>query len=389
MQVSEWRERSHRRLGQAALHLVLEDAREEKITEVRQIEGLPDPYARPRRPPPLALRRSAEVLPKAGSSSTSMDSAHSGQREPRGRVELVERARVLVAPHGQRRERGRRGVRRRREHARLRRREPAAVEAGRVAEDERARRPRERLHRARRDTAPRAPPPSGSAGRAAASPRRRRTGRRAGCRRRTGTGPSSRRRRRGRGRPSAGACRCSRGASAATRSARPSAGWGTEYQTSTYSSFDHISRYAFARSSRRCEDDDLEPRVGRAELHAVALQPHDELLAGPDADVLAARGEVGLGRGDEPVALLLDLASRPRRRRRGPGRSGRSSPARGRRRGCSAGRRRAGRRLAEVPPARAVREEAVVQLVRRTDALALDRLRDAVGAVREHAIHAG
>ena len=47
------------------------------------------------------------------------------------------------------------------------------------------------------------------------------------------------------------------------------------------------------------------------------------------------------------------------------------------------------RRLAEVPAARAVREEPVVQLVRRADAPTLDRLRDAVGAVGEHAIHAG
>ena len=31
-------------------------------------------------------------------------------------------------------------------------------------------------------------------------------------------------------------------------------GCGTEYQTSTYSSFDHISRYAFATSSRRREE---------------------------------------------------------------------------------------------------------------------------------------
>ncbi len=63
--------------------------------------------------------------------------ARSGEREARRCVELVERARVRVAPLGQRGERGGRGVRRRREHPRVRGREPAAVEAGRVAEDER------------------------------------------------------------------------------------------------------------------------------------------------------------------------------------------------------------------------------------------------------------
>ena len=59
-------------------------------------------------------------------------------REPHGRVEVVQRAGVLVAPYGQRCERGGRRVRGRREHAGLRRREPAAMEAGGVAEHERA-----------------------------------------------------------------------------------------------------------------------------------------------------------------------------------------------------------------------------------------------------------
>src|SRR4029079_18266449 len=44
--------------------------------------------------------------------------------------------------------------------------------------------------------------------------------------------------------------------------------------------------------------------------------------------------------------------------------------------------------LVEAVPTGAVREEAVVQLVRRPDALPLDRLRHAVCAVREHAVHA-
>ena len=47
------------------------------------------------------------------------------------------------------------------------------------------------------------------------------------------------------------------------------------------------------------------------------------------------------------------------------------------------------RRLAEAVAAPAVRQEAVVQLVGRTDALALERLRHPVRAMREHAIHPG
>ena len=153
-----------------------------------------------------------------------------------------ERAREVVAPLGQRGERGGRGVRRGREHARRGRREAAAVEAGGVAEDER---------RLRADE-PCAPPTPGHAlevalgrvvrRRAASTARRRRTARRAGCRRRTGTAPSPRPRRRGRGTPSGGACRCSRGARAGRRPALASFGCGTEYQTSTYSSFDHMRR---------------------------------------------------------------------------------------------------------------------------------------------------
>ena len=105
--------------------------------------------------------------------------------------------------------------------------------------------------------------------------------------------------------------------------------------------------------------------------------------------MLAARGEVGLRRGDEPVALLLDR----------PPVLGVGDEILERAEGISllADVRQdalldvveLGRRLAEALPARAVREEPVVQLVRRTDALALDRLRDAVGTVREHAVHAG
>ena len=54
--------------------------------------------------------------------------------------------------------------------------------------------------------------------------------------------------------------------------------------------------------------DDAEPGVVEPELDAVALEPDDELFPRPDTYVLAARGEVTLGRGDEAVALLLELA---------------------------------------------------------------------------------
>ena len=46
------------------------------------------------------------------------------------------------------------------------------------------------------------------------------------------------------------------------------------------------------------------------------------------------------------------------------------------------------RRLAELAAAGAVREEPVVQLVGRADALPLERLGHAVGPVREHAVDA-
>ena len=49
-----------------------------------------------------------------------------------------------------------------------------------------------------------------------------------------------------------------------------------------------------------------EGRWGRARPRS--LEPHDELLARPHTNVLPARGEVGLRRGHESVALRLDLA---------------------------------------------------------------------------------
>ena len=166
-------------------------------------------------------------------------------------------------------------------------------------------------------------------------------------------------------------------------------GWGTEYQTSTYSSFDHIPRYVFARSSRRRDGDDLEPGIVGAELDAVALEPDDELLTGANADVLAAGGQVRLRGRDEPVALLRDrLPVGPvgeelveRARPRTPGRWTSSRMPR-----CASSSGGGDRR--EALARGAVREQAVVELVRRADALPLDRLRDAVRAVREHTVHA-
>ena len=131
-----------------------------------------------------------------------------------------------------------------------------------------------------------------------------------------------------------------------------------------------------------------EPRIRGPELHAVALQSHDELLARPNPDVLAARGEIGLRRGDEAVALLLDLTPQP-----GVGEDVLEGPD-GVPLLADVGQDalleivQLRRRLAEVPSACAVREEVVVQLVGRADPLALDCLRHAVGAVSEDTIHA-
>ena len=104
--------------------------------------------------------------------------------------------------------------------------------------------------------------------------------------------------------------------------------------------------------------------------------------------MLAAGREVNLSRGDEPVALLLERAPVAFVREElleGPDGEaalldvGEDAP-------LEVVELR--RRPVEAATARAVREEAVVQLVRRTDALALDRLRHPVRAVREHAIDA-
>ena len=64
----------------------------------------------------------------------------------------------------------------------------------------------------------------------------------------------------------------------------------------------------FATSSMRWEAQVAKPGVVEAELHAVALEAHDELLPGSDAQRFAVAGEPGFGVGDEPTRLLLDGA---------------------------------------------------------------------------------
>ena len=132
-----------------------------------------------------------------------------------------------------------------------------------------------------------------------------------------------------------------------------------------------------------------EPGIVGAELDAVALEPHDELLARPHPHVLSTRGEVGLGRRYEAVALLFerapavsigeDVLERPHRESVlvDLGQDALLELVQLR------------RRFAEALARRAIRQQAVVQLVRRTNALSLDRLGDTVGAMREHAVHAG
>ena len=164
----------------------------------------------------------------------------------------VRERRVVVAVRERLQRRGR-AVRRRREHPRPGRREAAAVEAARVAEDQRPLRACERRDlvgagrssrrpRRRRGRSPSAPTDGPSGG-----------GRRAGCPARTRTAPAPGRRPRGRRTPSGGACRRSRRASSATRRARRVAGCCAVYQRSTYESFAQSRRYAFATSSSRRE----------------------------------------------------------------------------------------------------------------------------------------
>ena len=135
--------------------------------------------------------------------------------------------------------------------------------------------------------------------------------------------------------------------------------------------------------------DGAEPRVVEPELGAVAVEAHDELLAGANADVLAALREVGLGLGDEAVAHRLERrASAPSSAKSSPN-DATAKPL------ASTSREDAPLHLVELRAvglveraALPVREHAVVELVRRADAAPLDRLRDAVCAVREHAVHA-
>ena len=134
--------------------------------------------------------------------------------------------------------------------------------------------------------------------------------------------------------------------------------------------------------------DGAKPRVVEPELGAVAVEADDEFLAGANADVLAALREVGLGLGDEAIAHRFDVAPIALvREQLSEGRGGESvrlhvaeNPT---------------LELVELGPivlvARAaapIRENVVVELVGRLDAATLDRLRDAVCAMREHPVHA-
>ena len=124
----------------------------------------------------------------------------------------------------------------------------------------------------------------------------------------------------------------------------------------------------FARSSRR-----RDARI-RAELDPVALEPNDELLAGTDADVVAAGGEVRLGGGDEPVALLHECLPVGRIREQVGECSERETLVADVVEDSLLDGVERRTRLDEAVAAGAVREEPVVQLVRCPDPLALDRL---------------
>ena len=118
------------------------------------------------------------------------------------------------------------------------------------------------------------------------------------------------------------------------------------------------------------------------------METYDELLAGSHAELLATLREVGLGLGDEAVAHRLEV---------GPVRVVREEVVE--RRDGEAAALDVGKdaplHVVELrsiglvqASALAVREHAVVELVRRANPAALHGLRDAVCAVREHAVHA-
>jgi hypothetical protein len=118
------------------------------------------------------------------------------------------------------------------------------------------------------------------------------------------------------------------------------------------------------------------------------VQANDELLALADADVLAAGGETSLGRLDEVVALLLQVAPELSVAEELP--EGQRGVALLVDLGHDPPLHLVELRpvVREPPTAAAVREHAVVELVGRADAARLERLGHAVRAVREHAVHA-
>ena len=134
--------------------------------------------------------------------------------------------------------------------------------------------------------------------------------------------------------------------------------------------------------------DRSEPRIVEGDRGAVAVETHHELLAGSHSEVLATFRQVGLRLGDEAVAHRLEV---------GPVRLvGEELLERGDR---EAGALDVGEdaplhvvELRSIGLVQAsalpVREHAVVELVRRTDAAALHGLRDAVCAMSEDAIDA-
>ena len=136
----------------------------------------------------------------------------------------------------------------------------------------------------------------------------------------------------------------------------------------------------FARSSRRREETTLN-QGRRAELDAVALAAGRRTSFRGVPGRVHRRCEVGLGGRDEAVALVGDRLRLVRGESWSNDRT--ANPC-----CCTWSRCRVAlvqlrRRRREPLACGAVREQAVVELVRRSDALPLDRLGDAVRAVRD------
>ncbi len=129
-----------------------------------------------------------------------------------------------------------------------------------------------------------------------------------------------------------------------------------------------------------------EPRVVEPDLDAVAVQTNHELLPGPHAKSFAVARERSLGVGDKTCGLLFDLAPRAalgvklieRQERVAVGvELGEDSP-------LDVVELRA--RAREAPPARPVREDAVVEGVRGPHSASLERRRDVVDPCRESSL---